>query len=398
MEKYYELDPKEVVISEEKQKQIREADYINGKRVIAYIQNKEYKNYNSNEVIIPEEKQQEIREVDYIGKKRVIVYHQNETFKVCNKDNRYYVGNYGKIYSTINNKCLSTWFDKQEYERVKIGGKLYQVHRLILELFAPCENSNKLQVNHINFNRSFNVYDPPDKVNLEWCTAKENTNYSVIHGRRQGKQPSGENTYNHKYTNLEVYKICKLLNFNNNISGRQIAEQIGKKYDKSFNNLITDIRRRKNWKFIANQFPNIQPNYKRRTEEDIYKICKLLSSNNNISNKEIAEQVGREYNNAFRILLSGIRNKRIWNSISSQFSEIHSNYNQNYNTKKQKIYKICELLSSNNNISGKQIAEQVGIEYNNAFTTLLSDIRSKKYWNSISSQFPNIKLKRNKTK
>lgn len=60
-----------------------------------------------------------------------------------------------------------------------------QVHRLVLETFKPCDNMQKLTVNHIDHNRSNNYVD-----NLEWLTSKENSQEMV------------------KYLNLNKPVIC----------------------------------------------------------------------------------------------------------------------------------------------------------------------------------------------
>ena len=49
--------------------------------------------------------------------------------------------------------------------------KSLRIHRLVLENFKPCKNMDKLQVNHIDHDRTNNHLD-----NLEWTTPKENCN------------------------------------------------------------------------------------------------------------------------------------------------------------------------------------------------------------------------------
>ena len=51
-------------------------------------------------------------------------------------------------------------------------GKMYRVHRLVLENFNPIENMKNLQVNHKDEIRTNNMLS-----NLEWVTATENINY-----------------------------------------------------------------------------------------------------------------------------------------------------------------------------------------------------------------------------
>ena len=47
--------------------------------------------------------------------------------------------------------------------------KLFKVHRLVLQTFNPCNNYEKLQVNHKDGNKSNNKLD-----NLEWCSHQDN--------------------------------------------------------------------------------------------------------------------------------------------------------------------------------------------------------------------------------
>lgn len=71
------------------------------------------------------------------------------------------------------------------YYIVKLSGKTHKIHRLIALAFH--ENpENKPQVNHKDLNQLNNKSD-----NLEWATAKENTNHAQDNGRR----PKGEKGY-----------------------------------------------------------------------------------------------------------------------------------------------------------------------------------------------------------
>lgn len=65
------------------------------------------------------------------------------------------------------------------YQRVNLYNndgtyKTKYVHRMILETFAPCENSDQMQVNHKDGNKLNNNIN-----NLEWVTPEEN----IIHAR-----------------------------------------------------------------------------------------------------------------------------------------------------------------------------------------------------------------------
>lgn len=58
-------------------------------------------------------------------------------------------------------------YKTEKYKKTTV--KQFRIHRLVLETFKPAKNMDKLQVNHIDKNRSNNNLN-----NLEWTTAKEN--------------------------------------------------------------------------------------------------------------------------------------------------------------------------------------------------------------------------------
>lgn len=61
--------------------------------------------------------------------------------------------------------------------------KQYRVHRLIAQTFLPTPKSELTQVNHKDENKFNNRVE-----NLEWCTAKYNTNYGTGPVRRSKSQ------------------------------------------------------------------------------------------------------------------------------------------------------------------------------------------------------------------
>ena len=56
------------------------------------------------------------------------------------------------------------------------------IHRLVLSTFKPCENMEKLQVNHKDANPLNNNID-----NLEWATQQENNKYIEKIGHHSGR-------------------------------------------------------------------------------------------------------------------------------------------------------------------------------------------------------------------
>lgn len=117
----------------------------------------------------------------------------------CN--GKYQVSRFGKVKSVYSlskyGNCkptgtiLKTTINKRGYEKVKLqwweAGKCIRktmaVHRLVAMTFHP-NPENKPQVNHKDLNPLNNDYR-----NLEWCTAKENTNHAQANGRMPIKVP-----------------------------------------------------------------------------------------------------------------------------------------------------------------------------------------------------------------
>lgn len=98
----------------------------------------------------------------------------------------YQVSNIGRVKSLFRyKKILKLYKDKDGYLYVKLyKNKKAQhsfVHRLVAEAFVENLYSKPI-VNHKDFNRENNIID-----NLEWCTEKENINYSSNIGRYANK-------------------------------------------------------------------------------------------------------------------------------------------------------------------------------------------------------------------
>lgn len=102
-----------------------------------------------------------------------------EIWKPIKDFENYQISNLGKI-KNKNNKILKpqkniygymsiNLYKRQKFSKLLV--KNFRVHRLVLTTFNPVENMEKLQVNHIDHDRTNNAL-----TNLEWTTAKENCN------------------------------------------------------------------------------------------------------------------------------------------------------------------------------------------------------------------------------
>lgn len=104
---------------------------------------------------------------------------------------------------TIKEKILNGSKDTKGYLQVELkkDGKrnIKFIHRLVAETFIENPN-NKLQVNHINGDKSNNGID-----NLEWVTCSENIHHAWKNGLN--KPIKGEAHGNHKLTDDEVRYI-----------------------------------------------------------------------------------------------------------------------------------------------------------------------------------------------
>ena len=105
----------------------------------------------------------------------------NEEWIIIKNNSNYEVSNMGRVRNSITKYILKD-HDAKGYRHIgfKIKSKIkwYQVHRLVLENFKPCDNMENLEVNHLDENKSNNKLD-----NLEWCTRKENVNYGTARQR-----------------------------------------------------------------------------------------------------------------------------------------------------------------------------------------------------------------------
>lgn len=113
--------------------------------------------------------------------------------------------------------------------------KSFSVARLVASAWCPNPHK-KPQVNHKSTIKSNNHYK-----NLEWVTAKENTQHAIRSGVRKIKR--GEDAGQAKLTEDQVKQIYELRKAE--LSTRELAENFGVSHQ-----TISDILRGKKWKHL----------------------------------------------------------------------------------------------------------------------------------------------------
>lgn len=106
----------------------------------------------------------------------------------------YQISNFGRVKSFyFKNPCILKPHKVRGYSNVALyknkKKKQFYIHRLVMENFYPIENTNVLDVNHKDEDKSNNHIS-----NLEWMTHKDNLNYGSrtekARMKRQGKNSS----------------------------------------------------------------------------------------------------------------------------------------------------------------------------------------------------------------
>lgn len=133
-------------------------------------------------------------------------------------ENIYLVSTLGRVYrleheikdkngniKKLKSKLMKTSKKKNGYMSLQLKGKDFLVHRLVLESFYG-KVENKAYVNHINGIRHDNRLS-----NLEWCTAKENTQHAIKIGNHD---VVGENNPFSKLNENDVKRIKLMLKLN----------------------------------------------------------------------------------------------------------------------------------------------------------------------------------------
>lgn len=242
-----------------------------------------------------------------------------EIWKPINDYPGYEISNLGRVKSykmdKINGKIMNPYKTTKGYLQIDISldGRARKnrrhlaIHRLVAIAFLPNPN-NYPQVNHKDGDKTNNHV-----WNLEWVTAKENTNHAIKTGLRVN---SGEEFHSSKLSNKDVHKICKLLE-ENKLKATEIPELIGPHCTIK---MVQNILYNNTWPIISKNYDlskhTIEENHgkSKLTKEKVHEICKLLETTT-LSYQKISDIVG----GCTKHDVNHIKNGYTWTSISKEY-------------------------------------------------------------------------------
>lgn len=135
---------------------------------------------------------------------------------------KYEISSYGRLRNKTNKVVLKPRKNYKGYLDIKICGKTKLLHRLVAQTFIS-NPDNKPQVNHIDEDKTNNHVD-----NLEWVTAKENSNWGTRNDRRvmntDYRKRNSSYGYVHRLDNVDwdnVNKDKKIAVVGKNVNGNE---------------------------------------------------------------------------------------------------------------------------------------------------------------------------------
>ena len=251
----------------------------------------------------------------------------NEEFRPFPFDSRYIISNKGKVYSLIKDKFLTQILNKDGYYRVKLTEqKVYSIHRLVMITFAYRPDYASLVVNHIDGNKSNNVYygEGYPETNLEWCTSQENTSHAVEHNLTCYGEEHGSSIFTDKF----IETVCAAINENPHATSTEIAAKLNIEQSLQFTSLVTQLRCGGRWRRIAEKYPNICRVGKasKFTEPFVRQVCQVINENPRMTAPKIAEVLSIDPTNSFIDLVYSLRNGVSWLRITKDYPNIVRRY------------------------------------------------------------------------
>ena len=157
---------------------------------------------------------------------------------------KYFICEDGSVWSDISQRMLKPFTNPDGYLLVDLhhNKKSYyrMIHRLVAIYYIP--NPNNLPI----VNHKDGVKTNPNVTNLEWCTAKENTQHAWRTGLIKARY--GEDNPANRYSEEKIHQVCHLLE-EGKLSYREISKVTGVGIT-----TIYDIRKRGKWKQISSLY------------------------------------------------------------------------------------------------------------------------------------------------
>ena len=236
----------------------------------------------------------------------------------CDFSLEYLADDSGHIYSPYKKGFMTEHKDKDGYLKVNLSLKNkgrqhpFPVHRLILETFVPVEDMDKLQVDHIDGDKTNNNIN-----NLRWTTCKENINNpNTLKNARANNQNGAKNLM----AKFNAESILHLINDCN--SGEYKQKEILEKYNinretlRKILNRISYIQETENL-VIA---PNFIQDYSRDVSGEKNPKSKLTESQvleivDKIKQGLSYPVIAAEYNVSVSTI-SSIKRKKTWKELT----------------------------------------------------------------------------------
>ncbi len=235
----------------------------------------------------------------------------------------YCVTNCGKLFSLKSNRFLSGWVCREGYRIFALTddhGKVHQnckLHRIMATVFIDNPEGKK-QVNHKDGNKLNNSVE-----NLEWATPQENTIHAIENGLRKP-------TFLHELNKIPTEdEICH------------------------------------DWK--------VPVGYKTITEDDVHKICQMLSEGYRAC--DVSRMTGFD-----RRFIQHLKDnqKPQWLHISTSYD--FSKLRKKEMTSPETVIKICELLENGKGVL--EISKELEVD-----RKVVGNIRNRKFYTSISASY-----------
>ena len=189
------------------------------------------------------------------------------------ENGRYLISTFGRVYDEKKRYIKPLFITNSGYLRVNLNHPEYRktrahsVHRLSMKTFCPIQNSDNMQVNHIDEVKTHNWI-----WNLEWVTCSDNRAYSIKSGLIK---INGEDNPVASITNEQADMIGYLL-ANTNLSYNDIAKETNSTFS-----IVANISNGTSWINVYNKYDlcRFSRNPSVTSNDRIHKICEYFQNN-----------------------------------------------------------------------------------------------------------------------